>query len=93
MADKNGKIVLKDENNQEKEYTMLASFRYNGKYFILYTDYKRDEERNLKVFASIFNPEDKTNKVEKITDNKDKEFVEQYVKKLEQDLKLKMKLK
>lgn len=93
MAKKDGKLVLKDEKGKEKEYIVLASFRFNGKYFVIYTDYKRDEEKKIKVFASIFNPDDEKNKIEKITETQDKEFVEQYVKKLEQDLKVKMKLK
>ena len=93
MAKKDGVLVLKDEKGKEKEYIVLASFRFNEKFFVLYTDYKRDEEKNIKVYASIYNPDDETNKIEKIKDKKDKDFVKQYIKKLEQDLKLKMKLK
>lgn len=93
MGKKDGKIVLKDEKGKEKEYTLLASFRANGKYFIIYTDYKRDEERKIKVYASIYNPDNEANKIEKIEEKQDKDFIEQYVKKLEQDMKLKMNLK
>lgn len=92
MAKKDGILVLKDEKGKDKEYIVLASFRFNGKYFVIYTDYKRDEEKNIKVYASILNPEEE-HKIEKITEKQDKEFVKQYVKKLEQDMKLKMKLK
>lgn len=92
MAYKDGKITIKDENGKEKEYILLASFRFNGKFFIIYTNYKRDEERKIKVFASIYNPDDETNKIEKIKNEKDIEFINQYIKKLEQDMKVKMKL-
>lgn len=92
MANKDGKLVLKDKNGKEKEYTVLASFRFNGKYFVIYTNYKRDEKRKILVFASILNPDDEENKIEQIKDKQDQEFVNKYIKKLEEDMKLKMKL-
>lgn len=90
--EKNGKIVLKDVAGKEKEYILLASFRYNNKFFIIYTNYKKDEERNIIVYASIYNPDDEENRTEQIKNKQDLEFVNKYIKKLEEDMKVKMKL-
>ncbi len=90
--EKKGKIVLKDEAGKEKEYILLASFRYNNKFFIIYTNYKKDEERNIIVYASIYNPDDEENRTEQIKNKQDLEFVNKYIKKLEEDMKVKMKL-
>ena len=93
MAKKDGVIKIKDKEGIEKEYIILASFRFNEKYFVIYTDYSRDKDRNIKVFASIYNPDDKNNQIEKIKEKEDKNFVKKYIKMLEQNLKVKMKLK
>ena len=93
MAKKDGVIKVKDKEGIEKEYIILASFRFHEKYFIIYTDYSRDKDRNIKVFASIYNPDDKINQLEKIKEKEDKDFVKKYIKMLEQNLKVKMKLK
>lgn len=89
---KEGILKIKDKNGQEKEYSILASFRHNDKYYVMYTDYKRDEKRNIKVYASIYNPDDEQNKIEKIKDKKEIDFIKEYIKKLEEGLKTKMKL-
>ena len=91
MGNINKKITIKDDNGKEKEYSILATFRFSGKNIVLYTDYTRDEKRRIKVHGSIYNPDEDKNNVEKITSEKVSDFVNAYVKKLAEDLESKMK--
>lgn len=92
MSKKDGILKIRDKNGKDKEYSMLASFRHNNKYFVLYTDYSKDADKNIKVYASLYNPDDKQNKIEKIKEKDDINFIKKYIKKIEEDLKAKMKL-
>ena len=86
-----GKIKIYNKDGKEKEYSMLATFEYNNKNFAIYTDHQTDDNNNIKIYASIYNPGVKDGKLEKITEPKDIKFIENYIKDLEDDLKSGMK--
>lgn len=50
------KLKIKDELGVEKEYYILFTFdiRENGKSYVVYTDYSKNEEGNIKTFCSIY---------------------------------------
>lgn len=57
---KEEKITFKitDENGKDTEYEVLLTFESNetNKHYMLYTDNELDEEGNVKVYASIYEP-------------------------------------
>ena len=52
--------------------------------YVLYTDYSKDEDDNLKIFASIY--DEKWN-LTPLTDSDEIEFINNYIKELEADIK------
>lgn len=52
------KIKLIDENNEEKEYDILLTFdlEETNKNYMAYTDNSKDENGNIKIFVSSFDP-------------------------------------
>ena len=59
---KEEKITFKitDENGVDTEYEVLLTFESNetNKNYMLYTDNTVDEEGNIKVYASIYEPKE-----------------------------------
>ena len=67
-------------NNEEgKEITCEVLFTFDseetGKNYIVYTDNTKDEEGNIKVYASIYDPND-TTKLEPITTDKEWKIIQ-----------------
>ena len=60
MLDKSGKIIIKNENNEEIECDVLFTFDNNEteKSYIVYTDNTKDELGNIKVYANTYNDND-----------------------------------
>lgn len=81
------KLKIFDENGNQKEYYLLVTFEYNDKNFALYTDYEKDENQNVMIYSAIYNPNDESGKLQKVTDSDDIVFINNYIKKLENDLK------
>lgn len=86
--DKNTFKVL---NNEGKEVTCNILFTFDsdetGKSYIAYTDNSRDEEGNVQVYASIFNPNDPNTKLEAITSEKEWKVVETILDTLQEEIK------
>ena len=61
-------MEITDQNNHIVKYRILTSFIWGktGKRYVIYTDDSYNENKELKVYASIYNPFDNT-KLEKIT--------------------------
>ena len=87
MAKELGKFKIIDEKGKEKEYALLATFEHNSKSFVLYTDYSTDENKNIRIYSSIYDPNDTTGNLEKVTDADDIEFINKFIKELENQLK------
>lgn len=79
-------LLISDENGDEKEYAILVTFDIESKNrsYVLYTDYTKDEEQNLKIFASIY--DEKWN-LSPLVDSDEIEFINNYIKELEADIK------
>ncbi len=54
-----GKFIL-NENGEEKEYTTILTFlnKENGKNYVVYTDETKDEDDNINLYASSYDPND-----------------------------------
>lgn len=86
-----GKIILKNEHEEEKEYAILVTFDITekNKSYVLYTDYSKDDENNLKIFSAIY---DKNWNLEPVTEKDEIEIIEKYIKDLEKDFRDGIKL-
>lgn len=56
------KITIKTEEG-EKEYDIVFSFTKNKEEIITYTDYKKDENNNIKCYSCIFEKDGKIKEV------------------------------
>ena len=56
--DKSGKIIIKNQNNEDIECDVLFTFDNNetNKSYIVYTDNTKDELGNTRVYANTFDP-------------------------------------
>lgn len=56
MIENNGKIIIKNDKNEEVECDVLFTFDNNdtNKSYIVYTDNTKDELGNTKVYANTF---------------------------------------
>lgn len=53
-------IKIINNNGEEQEYEIIMAFKWSktNKCYVVYTDNTKDEEGNLKVYASIYYPND-----------------------------------
>ncbi len=74
-----------DENGNMIECEELYSFKNEetGKNYMVYTDNTLDEEGNTRIYAAIYNPDDESNKLIPIVDDKEWAFVEETIEALE----------
>ncbi len=86
MIYKDEVLLIPDENGEEKEYAILLTFDVEAKNrsYVLYTDYSKDEEGNLKIFSSIY---DENWNLSPLENSDEIEFVNNYIKDLEKDIK------
>jgi len=71
-------FTIINENNEEVEFEVLLTFDSDEtkKSYIVYTDNTLDEEKNIKVYASIFNPGDEELKLTPIETEKEWKVIE-----------------
>ncbi len=77
-----------DDEGKEVECEVLFTFESNetGKNYMVYTDNSEDEEGNTKVYASIYDPEDKEMKLQPIETDKEWEIVETILKEIQSEI-------
>ena len=84
------KMTFKIFNDEGKEIEceVLFTFESNetGKSYMVYTDNTEDDEGNVKVYASIYNPEEKEPKLEPIETDKEWEIVETILKQVQEEV-------
>ena len=84
------KMTFKIFNDEGKEIEceVLFTFESNetGKNYMVYTDNTEDDEGNIKVYASIYNPEEKEPKLEPIETDKEWEIVETILKQVQEEV-------
>ncbi len=86
MKDKNSFTVINDEG---KEITCDVLFTFDSeetnKSYIVYTDNTLDENKNIKVYASIFDPTDDNTKLEPIETEKEWKIIETILESLQEE--------
>lgn len=87
MEDKNT-IKLTNEKGEEVVCDILFTFDSDetGKSYIVYTDNSKDENGKVRVFASIYNPNDAKTKLEDIKTDKEWKVIETILETLQEEI-------
>lgn len=88
MEDKNQFTVINDEG-REIVCDVLFTFDSDetGKSYIVYTDNTKDEGGNIKVYASIFDPEDENTELFPIESDKEWKVIEAILSSIQEEIK------
>lgn len=88
--DKNS-FTLVDEEGTESSYDVLFTFdnEETNKSYIVYTDNTKDQEGNIQVYASIYDPNDPNSKLEAITTDKEWKVIDTILETLQEEVKKK----
>lgn len=78
-----------DPNGKETEYEVLFTFESDEtkKNYIVYTDNTTDEIGNTKVYASVYNPDDKETNLLPIETDKEWKIIETILEELQHQAK------
>ena len=87
MKDKNT-IKLTNENGEEVVCDILFTFdsEETGKSYIVYTDNTKDENGKVRVYASIYDPNDAKTKLEDIKTDKEWKIIETILETLQEEI-------
>lgn len=87
MNEKNT-ITVKDENGKEVVCDILFTFdnEETKKSYIVYTDNTKDENGKVRVYASIYNPNEKNSKLEEIKTDKEWKYIDTILKTLQEEM-------
>ena len=91
MEDKNSFKIIND-NGEEIMCDVLFTFdsEETKKSYIVYTDNSKDEQGNVQVFASIYDPNEEDQKLEPITTDKEWKVIETILNTLQEEIKKKI---
>lgn len=91
MEDKNTFKIIND-NGEEIMCDVLFTFdsEETKKSYIVYTDNSKDEQGNVQVFASIYDPNQEDQKLEQITTDKEWKVIETILNTLQEEIKKKL---
>lgn len=83
----NKKILkLIDDNGKEMEYEILVAFKWikTNKYYIVYTDNTKDENNDLKIYASIYYPND-SSRLDEINTEEEWQIIDDILKGMQKE--------
>ena len=88
---KKNTFSMLDENGNEVVYDVLFTFESEetNKNYIVYTDQSKDENGNIQVYASIYDPNDPNSKLEAIETEKEWKVIETILSTLQEEIKKK----
>ncbi len=87
MNEKNT-ITVKDDKGNEVVCDILFTFdnEETKKSYIVYTDNTKDENGKVKVYASIYEPNEKNSKLEEIKTDKEWQYIDTILKTLQEEI-------
>ena len=91
MEDKNSFKIINDKG-EEVMCDVLFTFdsEETKKSYIVYTENSKDEQGNIQVFASIYDPKQEDQKLEPITTEKEWKVIETILNTLQEEIKKKI---
>ncbi len=86
---KDGILTIRNEKGEQKNFHILVTFdiKQRNKSYVIYTDYSKNEDGDLRVFVSIYNKYDEDDKLEDVVEQDELNVIDEYIKKLQEDLK------
>ena len=89
MEENKNKFVVINDEGKEIECEVLFTFESEetNKNYIVYTDNTMDEIGNIKVYASIFDPNNENTKLEPIETEKEWKIIENILETLQEEAK------
>ncbi|MBE6733845.1 MAG: DUF1292 domain-containing protein [Ruminococcaceae bacterium] len=86
--DENMTFTVVNDEGKEIECEVLFTFENEetGKNYIVYTDNSFDEEGNVKVYASIYNPDVDETKLLPVETEEEWKFIETILEQLQNDI-------
>ena len=86
---KKNTFSMLDENGKEIVYDVLFTFENDEtvKNYIAYTDNAKDDQGNIQVYASIYDPENPEAKLEAIESEKEWKVIETILETLQEEIK------
>ena len=89
MEEKKNKFIVINDEGKEIECEVLFTFESEetNKNYIVYTDNTVDEIGNIKVYASIFDPNNENTKLEPIETEKEWKIIENILETLQEEAK------
>jgi len=89
MEEKKNKFIVINDEGKEIECEVLFTFESEetNKNYIVYTDNTIDEIGNIKVYASIFDPNNENTKLEPIETEKEWKIIENILETLQEEAK------
>ena len=87
MFFKDEMLLIEDATGIEKEYAILVTFdiEAKNKSYVLYTDYSKDDNQDMRVFAASY---DEEWNLSPLVDSDEIEYVNEYIEYLDADIKL-----
>ena len=84
----NGKIEIVGENGEKIVCDILFTFDSDetNKSYMVYTDNTKDENGKVKVYASIYDPEDPNSKLEEIKTDKEWKVIDTILETLQEEV-------
>lgn len=88
------KLVIVNEKGEQKEFAILVTFdiEKKNKSYVIYTDYSKNDDGDIQVYASIYDKFQKDKKLYDVTEKDEIEFINKYLEVLADDLKSAVKL-
>ena len=86
---KKSSFTMIDQNGNEVVYDVLFTFENDetNKNYIVYTNNKKDDDGNIEVYASIYDPENPKSKLEAIKTEKEWKVIDTILSTLQEEIK------
>ncbi len=87
MENKNNKFVVLNKDGEKVECEVLFTFESEetNKNYIVYTDNTKDSKGNIRVFASIYDPNDENGELLPIESDKEWNIVEAILNSIQEE--------
>lgn len=78
--------------NKKFSYISYIWYRKKNKSYVIYTDYSKNEDGDLRVYVSIYDKYDEDDKLQEVTEEDELQVIDNYLQVLQEDLKSGIKL-
>lgn len=82
------KLEIKNDNGDIKEFDVLFTFESQNKdkFYVIYTDHKKDADGNIIVYSSYYYKEDNEKKLHEVKEKNEIDFINEVCKSIEYDI-------